>query len=87
MVLGQHPLQQYIIFPTHKILHPRLDVVEITYVKDIPKNVWNRIEEKKDIQRHPICLTDADYDYILDEIECRDKIEFKMTLNGNNDKE
>ena len=31
---------------------------------------------KKAIQRHPIFLSDADYDYILDEIESWDKIEF-----------
>ena len=44
MVLGKHPLQQAIIVPTRKILHPRLDVVGITDVKDIPKNVCNMIE-------------------------------------------
>ena len=27
------------------------------------------IQAKKSIQRHPICMTDADYDYISDEIE------------------
>ena len=27
---------------------------------------------KKSIQRHPIVMTDADYDYILDEIERRE---------------
>ena len=30
--------------------------------------------KKKSIQRHFICMTDADYDYILDEIECREKL-------------
>ena len=43
--------------------------------------------KKKDIQRHPIFLTDADYDYILDEIKCRDKIEFEGTVSGSSDKE
>ena len=28
--------------------------------------------KKKIIQRHPICMTDADYYYILDEIERRE---------------
>ena len=31
------------------------------------------IQAKKSIQRHPISMTDADYDYILDEIERREK--------------
>ena len=64
----QQPLQQTIIVPTRKILHPHLDVIIIIYVQDIPKNVCNRIQAKKSIQRHPICMEDADYDYILDEI-------------------
>ena len=32
---------------------------------------------KKYISRQPICLTDADYDYILEEIGRGDKIEFE----------
>ena len=55
--------------PTRTILHPCIDVVRITGVQDIPKTVCNRIQAKKSIQEHPICLTNADYDYILDEIE------------------
>ena len=34
--------------------------------------------KKKSTQRHLICLTDAGYDYILDEIDSWDKIEFKV---------
>ena len=33
--------------------------------------------KKKSISRHLICLTDSDYDYILEEIGRRDKIEFE----------
>ena len=33
------------------------------------KSVYNGIEAKKSIKRHPICMKDADYDYILYEIE------------------
>ena len=61
----QHSLQPNIIVTTIIIIHPRLDFVIIRYVQDIPKNVCNRIKEKISIQRHPICMTDADYDYIL----------------------
>ena len=36
---------------------------------------------KKAISRQPICLTDADYDYILDGIGRRDKIEFEREID------
>ena len=35
-------------------------------------NICNRIQAKKSIQKHPIIMTDADYYYILDEIERRE---------------
>ena len=64
----QQPLQQNIIVPKRTILHPRPDVVRIT---DFKTSIILFVTElnKKSTQRHPICLTDADYDYILDEIE------------------
>ena len=65
----QQPLQQTIIVLTCTILNPRLGVITIIYVQDIPKNVCRH---KKFIQRHPVIMTDADYDYILDEIECQE---------------
>ena len=74
----QQPLQQTIIVPTRTILHPRLDVIIIRYVQDIPKNLCSRNQAKKAIQRHPIIMTDADYDYILDEIEHREKLSLKV---------
>ena len=49
----QQPLQQTIIVTTRTILRPRLDVIIIRDVQDIPKNVCNRIQAKnsyKDIQ-------------------------------------
>ena len=60
--------------PKRAIIHPRLDVVGITDVQDILKSVCNRIQAKQIIQRHPIFLTDYDYDYTFDEIERRYKI-------------
>ena len=36
---------------------------------------------KKSISRQPICLTDADYDNILEEIGRRDKIEFEREVD------
>ena len=35
---------------------------------------------KKAISRQPICLTDADYDYILEKIGRREKNEFKREV-------
>ena len=35
----QQPLQQTIIVPTLTVLHPRLDVILIRYIQDIPKNL------------------------------------------------
>ena len=73
----QQPPQQTIIVPTRTILNPRSDVITIRYVKDIPKNLCNRIQEKQSIQSHPISMTDADYDYILDEIDRCGKMSLK----------
>ena len=74
----QQPLHQTIIVPTRTIILKRLDVITIIYVQDIPKIVCNRIIEKP-IQRNPISMTDPDYDYILDEIERREKLSLKGT--------
>ena len=35
----QQPLKQTIIVSTYAILHPRLDIVRIKYVQDIPNNL------------------------------------------------
>ena len=36
--------------------------------------------KQKTIPRQPICLTDSDYDYILEEIGLRDKIEVERDV-------
>ena len=43
------------------------------YVQYIPKKLCGRNKAKRAIQRHPSIMTDADYDYILDAIEFREK--------------
>ena len=40
---------------------------------------------KKLIQRHPIIITDTDYDYILDEIERCEKQYFERNVGVNSD--
>ena len=42
---------------------------------------------KKTIRKCPISMTDADHDYILDEIEHQDKIGFERNVSGSRDKE
>ena len=83
----QQPLQQTIIVPTRTILHTHLEVIKIGYVQDIPNKFFARSEAKKSIQRHPISVTDADYDYIMDEIERCIKIEFEINVSVNSDDE
>ena len=62
----QQSLQHNSIVPKCTIIHPCLDVIIITYVQDVPKTVCDMIQAKKAMQGHPIFMTDADYDYILD---------------------
>ena len=42
---------------------------------------------KKSISRQPVCLTDSDYDYILEGIGRRDKIEFEIYVQLYSDEE
>ena len=73
--------------PRRTILHTRLEVSAITYFHDKPKSVCNRIQVKKFISRHPICLTDSDYNYILEKIDHRYKIEFERDVEVYSDNE
>ena len=50
----QQSPKQTIIVTTRTIIHPNLYVVIIREVQDIPKNVYNSIQEKHAIQRHHI---------------------------------
>ena len=54
--------------PTRTIPHSRPEGYEITDFHDTPKRLCNRTQAEKFISRHPICLTDYKYDYILEEI-------------------
>ena len=68
-------------------MHPCLNVVSVKYVHDIPKIVCNRNNSKQALQKHPICLTDCDNDYILGEIEHRDKIDLEINSRDDGDEE
>ena len=69
---NQQPKNHVITAPIRKILHPQLEVNAITDFHTIPTSVCYRTQAKKAISRHPICLTDSDHDYILEEIGRRE---------------
>ena len=83
----QQPMKHIIIVPTRTMIHPHLDVITIIHVQDTPKNICIRIQAKKSMQRHPIIMTYADYDYIFDAIERHEKFEFERNVSVNSDKE
>ena len=66
--------------PTRTILHPGHEVDAVTYFHAIPKCVCKRTKNKKIISIQPICLTDSDYNYILEEIACQDKNYFEKDV-------
>ena len=75
---NQKPKQYVITVPTHTILHPQLEVNSVTEFHAIPTNVCTGKKAKNSISRKPIYLTDCEYDYILEEVGCRYKIEFEI---------
>ena len=83
---NQHPQQHVITVPTHKIIHPRLEVNAVTDFTQYPQ-VYVPGHKKKIIPRQPICLTYSDYDYVLEEIVCQDTIEFKTDVEAYSDDE
>ena len=66
---------------TCTILHPQLEGDAITDFHLISTSRCSRTQAKKSISGQPICLTDADYDYILEEIGQRDRIEFEREVD------
>ena len=74
---NQQPKHHVITVLTRTILHPKLEVDAITDFHAIPKSVCSRTQAKKSISLQPICLTGYDYNYILEEIGRREKIEFE----------
>ena len=74
---NKHPQQYVITFPIHKILYPQLEVNAVIYFHALPKSVCTRTQAKQIISRQPICLTDYEYDCILEEIGCRKKMSLK----------
>ena len=84
---NQHPQQHFITLPTCTIPHPRLEVNAVTDFHALTESVCTRTQAKKIISRQPICLTDSDYDYILEENIRRDKTEFERYVEVYRDDE
>ena len=63
---NQQSKHHVITVPTRTIHHPQLEGDAITDFHSIPTNICSRKQAKKSISRQPICLTDAEYDYILE---------------------
>ena len=62
-------------------MHPCIDVVAVKYVHDILKSIWNRNHTNTGWKKHPMFLNESDHDYILEEIEHRDKIDLERNLS------
>ena len=78
---NRQPKHHVITVPTGTILHPQLEVNEVTYFQINAHNCMYQDTDKKIISRQPIFLTDSDYDYILEEIGCQYKIEFERDVD------
>ena len=76
--------QNNIIVTTRTIVRTCLNVLEVTDVKQTPNSVCNRNHAHKVLQRHHICLTDSGHDFILDEIQRRDNIEYDGDMTVEN---
>ena len=77
---NQQLKQHVITVPTLIILYLQHEFNEVTDFHAIPKSVCTSTQAKKEISRHTLCLTDSDYDYILEEIGRWDKIEFERDV-------
>ena len=65
---NQQLKENVITVTTRKILNPQLEVNSVTDFHAIPTSVCTRTQAKKSISTQPICLTNSDYDYILEEV-------------------
>ena len=64
--------KERVMIEAYNIAHPCLYMSTIKYVADTPISLRNKKQARKNVKRHPMCISDADHDYILDEIERRD---------------
>ena len=86
VLLGGEKHQQWIGVPTNTIVHTFLDVFVVKDDHDITRSAFNINQTLKALQRHLICLTGYDNEYILDEIGGKDKIEYEINVSVEDDK-
>ena len=65
---------------SRRIIHPKIEVKVVTDFHAITKSICTSTPLEKAISRHPVCFTDSDYECILEEIGCRDKIELERDV-------
>ena len=78
----QHRTNQNVIISTRRIVHQCLEMSIINNAADIPRIICNKKQVRQAVQRQPICIADADHDYILDKIERRDNIEYEIQIHN-----
>ena len=78
---NQHPKHDVITVPTRTIIHPQLEGDAIIDFHAITTSICSRTQAKKAISIQPICLSDYEYDYILEGIDQRDKIEYEREID------
>ena len=86
VILVEKQQQKSTVIPTHKIIHPCLDIIVVKCIHNIPRIVCNRNQSCHGLQRCPICLIESDHGYIIDEIVHRDKIEYEININAEYEK-
>ena len=80
-LIGLHSHQKLIVVTTHTIVNTCLDVFVVKDVHNITRSAFKINQKRKDLQRHLICLTDYDNDYILYGIGDGEKIEYKIYVS------
>ena len=65
----------------HAQLYIYIDVMDLTEVKHITKSVCIRNQAHKYLQKNPICITDSDHYFTLEEIKRRDTIEYEINMS------
>ena len=63
------------------IINPCPDIITLKSIAHISKVVCNKKQERKALQRIPICITDAYHDHILDRIMRQSQIEDEGPIN------
>ena len=58
---------------------------DIKHIVDIPRSICNKKQARQAVQSQPICIVDGYHEYIIDEIECSDHIEYETEIH-NDDK-